>query len=90
MEITQKTKQPLLSRMSVTGTLVFDSKTPSNADVKKGVASATKTDENLVVIKHIYNTFGAKKAFFEAYVYDDEASLSAIEPKPKKKAEGAK
>jgi ribosomal protein S24E len=87
LHVEHKNKEPLLSRMSVKGNMTFESKTPTNDEVKKGIASATKADEKLVVVKGIYNSFGAKKASFSALIYDDEASMASIEPKPKKKAE---
>jgi ribosomal protein S24E len=87
LNIAQKTKEPLLSRMSVKGEVTFEAKTPSHEEMRKAVAASTKMDEKLVVVKHIYNNFGARKATFSAVVYDDEAALAAIEPKPKKKVE---
>ena len=87
LKIAQKHKEQLLSRTKVTGDMTFESTTPKNEDVRKSIASAAKADEKLVVVKGIYNAFGAKKASFSAYVYDDEAAMAAIEPKPKKKAE---
>jgi ribosomal protein S24E len=90
LHIAHKNKEPLLSRTKVSGNMTFESTTPKNDDVRKSIATSTKSEEKLVVVKGIYNAFGAKKATFSAYVYDDEASMSAIEPKPKKKAEGAK
>lgn len=90
LNISQKHKEPLLSRTKVSGDMTFESTTPKNDDVQKSIASSTKSEEKLVIVRGIYNTFGAKKASFSAYVYDDEAAMIAIEPKPKKKAEGAK
>src|SRR3989338_4287554 len=88
MSIAQKTKEPLLSRMRVSGNLVFESKTPSNQEVGKAIASAVKSDEKLVVVKRISTAFGARKAAFEACVYDDHEAMTATEPHPRKK-EGA-
>lgn len=87
LSIAQKHKEQLLSRTRVSGDVTFESKTPTNDEVRKSLAAAAKADEKLVVMKGIYNAFGARKASFSAYVYDDEAALAATEPKPKKKAE---
>ncbi len=87
LSIAQKHKEQLLSRTRVSGDMTFESTTPTNDEVRKSIATSAKADEKLVVVKGIYNAFGAKKASFSAYVYDDEASMTAIEPKPKKKAE---
>ncbi len=89
LHIANKHKEPLLSRTKVSGDMTFEATTPSNDEVRKSLATAAKADEKLVVLKGIYNAFGAKKASFSAYVYDDEAAMAATEPKPKKKAEAA-
>jgi len=89
MSISQKTKEPLLSRMRVCGNLTFEATTPSKDELKKAIAAALKADENLVVVKKIDNAFGKRAAKFEACVYDDEKIMATVEPKPKKKAEAA-
>ncbi len=89
LHIEHKIKEPLLSRLRVTGNLTFEATTPSKADVKKAIVSATKMEENLTVVKQIDNAFGKKNAKFEAYIYDNEKDMQRIEPKPKKKADAA-
>ena len=89
MNIEAKTKEPLLSRLRVSGNLAFEATTPSKAELAKAIAHATKADENLIVVKKIDNSFGKRSAKFEACVYDDEKTLQRVEPKPKKKAEAA-
>jgi ribosomal protein S24E len=87
LHIAHKDKEPLLSRMRIAGEVVFESKTPSSDELRKSLATATKADEKLIVVKRIGTRFGMRKASFSAYVYEDEASMNAAEPKPKKKAE---
>ena len=59
--------------------------TPSNDNVRKAIASELKADEKLVIVKHIYTSFGSSEASIEAYVYNTEEDLKRIEPKQKKK-----
>ena len=74
--------------------LEFEKSTPSYAEVASSLSSNLKTDEKLVAIRHIYNSFGNKKAEVIAYVYADEGKKQLIEPKirekKEKKSKGAK
>jgi len=79
--------EPLLSRKLVMASVEFEKSTPSYAEVTSSLSSNLKTDEKLVVIRHIYNSFGAKKAEVIAYVYADEGKKQLIEPKIKEKKE---
>lgn len=77
----------MLARTMVKATLEFEQATPSYAEVTASLASSLKSDEKLIAIRHIYNSFGAKKAEVIAYVYNDEAKKQLIEPKLKVKKE---
>ena len=91
LTITIKKEEPLLSRTMVKADLEFDKATPSYPEVTSLIAANLKADEKLVAIRHIYNSFGAKKAQVIAYIYADEAKKQIIEPKIKdKKAKEAK
>ncbi|MEK6828280.1 MAG: hypothetical protein AABX78_02925 [Nanoarchaeota archaeon] len=85
MNITNKKEEPLLSRTMITATLEFEKATPSYPEVTSLMASQLKIDDKLVAIRHIYNSFGAKKAEVIAYVYADENKKQFIEPKAKEK-----
>ena len=78
----------------VTANLEFEKATPPYTEVAASLATHLKTDEKLIAIRHIYNSFGAKKAEVTAYVYADENKKQFIEPKIKvkkdKKAKEAK
>lgn len=87
LEITDKKENPLLSRTELKGTISFDKATPSNDEVKKEIASKSKADESLVVVKSIYTAFGTAKADFNAYVYKSKKDMVEIEPKKKEKKE---
>ena len=85
LTVTNKKEEPLLSRTQITATLEFDKTTPSYQEVTSLIATQLKTDEKLVAIRHVYNSFGSKKADVTAYVYSDEAKKQFIEPKLKEK-----
>ena len=85
INVTNKKEEPLLSRTIVKANLEFEKATPSYPEVTALLASHLKADEKLVAIRHIYNSFGAKKAEVIAYVYSDEDKRQFIEPKIKEK-----
>ena len=87
IKIINKREEPLLSRTMLKANLDFEKATPSYAEVSSLLASHLKTDEKLIAIRHIYNSFGAKKAEVIAYVYSDSAKKQLIEPKIKEKKE---
>ena len=91
INITNKKEEPLLARTMVKAIVEFEKATPSYQEVTSLLASNLKANEKLIAIRHIYNSFGAKKAEVIAYVYIDEAKKQFIEPKIKeKKAKEAK
>ena len=87
LSITSKKEEPLLARTMVKASLEFEKSTPSYAEVTSLLAGNLKSDEKLIAIRHIYNSFGAKKAEVIAYLYNDEAKKQLIEPKLKVKKE---
>ena len=89
INITSKKEEPLLSRTMLKANLDFEKSTPSYKDVTALLAAHLKADEKLIAIRHIYNSFGAKKAEVIAYVYADENKRQFIEPKLKAKKEKA-
>ena len=91
LNVTSKKEEPLLSRTMIKADLEFEKATPSYAEVTLLIAANLKADEKLIAIRHVYNSFGAKKAEVTAYVYSDESKKQLIEPKVKdKKAKEAK
>ena len=87
INVTSKKEEPLLSRFVLKAALDFEKATPSYKDVAALLATNLKTDEKLIAIRHIYNSFGNKKAEVTAYVYSDENKKQYIEPKIKEKKE---
>ncbi len=91
VNIVQKKEEPLLSRTMLKADIEFEKSTPSYAEVTSVLATALKSDEKLIAIKHIYNSFGSRKAQVIAYLYLDENKKQFIEPKIKEgKKEKAK
>jgi len=97
IEINEKREVPLLSRMRVQATAVFEKETPSRDEIRKSLSSMLNADENLLIIKHIYTKFGKREAKVIAHLYKNLDDLKRIEEahllkkhfKEEKKAEGA-
>ncbi len=89
--VTEK-RNDLLKRREVVIQAEFAGKsTPAEVDVQKTLAEKIKTNEKLVVIKKIRQVYGSARAMVDAYIYDDETTLKAIEAiNKKKKPEQAK
>jgi len=85
LKVTNTKEEPLLSRKIIHATLEFDKATPPYPEVTALIANQLKTDEKLVAIRHIYTSFGLKKADVIAYIYSDEDKKKFIEPKKKEK-----
>lgn len=85
VKITKKKENPLLNRIECEADLSYQGKTIGYAETAKEIAAHLKTDEKLVVIKHIYPKFGMQGAKVLFYAYKNESDLKRIEPKPKEK-----
>lgn len=89
LKIIKKQDNPLLSRTEIKAELnFFKEPIPKKEDVKKKLASIEKANENLVVVKTIYSSFGTGKADVVAYIYKSEEELKNIEPQKKEKKAG--
>ena len=80
LDITNKNVNPLFNRTEVSFEIRHDAETPSRASVIKEIASALKSDENLVVIEYIKQPFGKKMCYGRARVYKSEQDMK-VEPK---------
>lgn len=87
VKITADKENKLLSRREVLGEISFTGATPSNAELKKHLASLLKSSEDCVVVKHIYTDFGLSHAKFSAYCYDSKDLLEKIEVRPRVKTD---
>ena len=83
-------KKPLLHREEFL-IEIEDSKTPSNAELRKSISEKMGKDEKLILIKKINQSFGVQKTSARFYIYHDEDSIKRFERfrKPKT-AEAAK
>ena len=81
MKITEKTEKPLLSRTEVSATVHFETATPSRAEIRKRLAEALKSSEELVVVRSIVAPFGERSASIQARVYKTKADLDQNESK---------
>ena len=82
MDIQIKEKENvLLQRKELTGTISFSGSTPRNTDVQAEIAKKLSVDKDLIVMKHIYTTFGDTKARFEAFAYANKEQRVKLEGK---------
>jgi ribosomal protein S24E len=90
IKITHKEEKPLLHREECTAEIT-DSKTPSNAELKKVIAEKMNKDESLILIKKIEQKFGKQETIAKFYVYKTVESIGKFERfrKPKKQAGAA-
>lgn len=85
MKIIKETYSPLLARKSIE--VIIEHKgapTPSGASIKKSLSEHLKVSEDLILISHIYPSFGSNFAKVIANIYSSKESLEAIEIKKKK------
>ncbi|MBU1974927.1 MAG: 30S ribosomal protein S24e [Nanoarchaeota archaeon] len=85
LEITNRKKNPLLSREEITALLLFEGKTPARLDVLDSAANALNTKKELVIVKKINTQFGEEKADVLIFKYDSKETLEKLEPEYVKK-----
>lgn len=81
IEIQKQRETPLLARKRVTAIAHYEGTTPSRIQIRKEIASKVKSDEDLVIIRHIYTKFGSRDAKIIAHVYNDKAMVEKLEGK---------
>ena len=79
IEVTKQNDTPLLSRKRVTAFVNFAATTPSRLELKFALGTQLKVNPDLVIIKHIYQRFGARRAKLIAHVYDKKELLEKLE-----------
>lgn len=93
MNILKETEFPLLNRKQVELEFPHDKQaTPKNIDIKKTLAAAFKTAEDLVLVRHIYTKNGSANSRIIADIYGSNESLKKFEKtkRAKKKEEAPK
>ena len=81
LEITKQRETPLLERTRISAMVDFENKTPSRVQLRKDIAKKLKTDESLIIIRHIYQRYGQKTAKVIAHVYKDAKYMERLEGK---------
>ncbi|MFH1275714.1 MAG: hypothetical protein ABIH82_01240 [Candidatus Woesearchaeota archaeon] len=79
LTINEKKDNSLLGRTEVSGSLVFEASTPSNNELVLAISKELKSEPELIVMKHIHNKFGEKKAVFLVYAYNTLESKQKFE-----------
>ena len=87
LHIKQDKKNALLHRKEVDGSINYQGATPSNAQLQEALSKKFSSGADTIAVKHIYGSFGAQTATFEAHVYDTKEHLLKVEPKQKVKAD---
>jgi len=89
LKITEEKEAILLSRREISANITFKGATPSKETIRKELASALKANEKLMIVKHVYSSFGSETAKVLVYQYASEEEMKKVEPKEKKKKEKA-
>jgi small subunit ribosomal protein S24e len=79
IDIIDKKEEALFQRETITARCEFDNVTPSRLELRNRLAAQLGVKEDLVVIKNIFTTFGARSGKVEACVYKDEKALKKVE-----------
>jgi small subunit ribosomal protein S24e len=79
IHITKDERKPLLKRREIIGRIGYEGKTPSRMDVRKELAKKLGAKEELLLVQKIMPEFGNRAAKLEVHIYDDEATMKAVE-----------
>jgi len=88
MEIKRDFKNDLLGRREII-VVVEAEKNPGIEAVKEMISSELKADKELIVVKKLEGHYGKSVFDVEAFIYNSKEEKESVEPKPKKKADGA-
>jgi small subunit ribosomal protein S24e len=82
VKVVSEKQNPMLKRKEVSFQIDHGEtgSTPTRVEVRKGVAAATKTNENLVFVKKFETKTGTLTAFGTANIYDTVEQAKLIEP----------
>lgn len=78
LKITKEEKSAL-PRKEIECVVTYEGVTPSRAQLVQSISSKTKAKNTLIIVKNIYTTYGDKTAKINAYIYDNEEAMNAIE-----------
>jgi small subunit ribosomal protein S24e len=77
--IVHEDKKPILHRKDVKARIAYEESTPSRKEIRKLSAEKLNSKEALVLVTKIVPEVGSPSANIELRVYEDEASMKAIE-----------
>ena len=82
IEVISKKENPLLRRREINFKIEHRDvgSTPPRLEARKAVATALKTDVNLVFVKRLVTKTGTRRALGTANVYDSVEQAKSIEP----------
>jgi small subunit ribosomal protein S24e len=82
VKVTSEKQNPMLKRKEISFNVEHGEKgsTPSRAEIRKAVATATKSDESIVFIKKFETGTGTQTARGTANIYDSFEQAKLIEP----------
>ena len=82
VEVTSEKENPMLKRKEIGFKVEHGEKgsTPSRTEIRKAVATATKSDESIVFIKKFETMTGTQTAHGTANIYDSLEQAKLIEP----------
>lgn len=82
VKVVSEKQNPMLKRKEVSFQIDHGEtgSTPTRVEVRKGVAVATKTNENLVFVKKFETKTGTLTAFGTANIYDTIEQARLVEP----------
>jgi ribosomal protein S24E len=83
MEIIKDFKNNLLKRREMQVSKDYNSN-PGIEHSKNELSLKFKVEQNLILIKKLYNSFGTKNFIIDFYIYDTVEDLNRFEPKKKK------
>lgn len=81
----QEKSNELLGRIELSGEILFTGATPSYAQLSKVISEKKGVEEQRIVIKNVFTSFGHSKAKFVAYIYKSIIEKNLFEPKIKVK-----
>jgi small subunit ribosomal protein S24e len=79
IQISKDEKKPLLKKRILAGRLAYEGRTPGRIEVRDELAKKINAKKELVIVKRIKPDYGSQSAHLEAEIYDDEATIKAIE-----------
>ncbi len=89
IKIIDRQEKILLSREEIKAKVIFTDAVPSEADIKKALASQIKGNDKLIKLK-IFPRFKNNSADIFAYHYISEQEMAKAEPKKAEKADKKK